>query len=394
VRIQLNPGLRLLSRGPATVQIGLDGRHGAVLDGLETADLKVLHDLSNGIDDALITGPLPADPACAEVAARARRIVTTLAGSGTLLSARSGRAALSRVGELRPRLTADATAWSLAHPTAGDGWDLLAARRRRTVRICGSGRTGALLAATLACAGIGRVVVEDTTPTSPTDLIPGGAIPADLGLTRSQAAQHAVDRALGHEMANDQKESRMSSELPLAADLVVLLDRSAADAMHADRLLAADIAHLSVVIRETSILVGPLVRPGASPCLRCLDLHRAERDPRWPLLLAQLLSDRQRRRAPAEETVLAQSAAALTAMQVLGHLDRLTIPVTVGATLEVELPDGLISRRPWPVHPSCGCHCLPDQQGSPDQASRPTRQSRAASSLVEQDETRPARILR
>jgi len=39
VRIQLKPGLQLITRGPSTVQIGLDARHGAVLDGLTDDDV-------------------------------------------------------------------------------------------------------------------------------------------------------------------------------------------------------------------------------------------------------------------------------------------------------------------------------------------------------------------
>lgn len=374
MRIQLKPGLQLISRGPATVQIGLDGRHGAVLDGLADGDLRLLHSLVEGFDDALVTGPLPADPAGADLALRARRIVTALAGSGTLLHTRSGRAALARLGDLRARLAPDAAAWSLAHHAAGDGWELLAARSRRSVLICGSGRTGALLAATLASTGIGQVLTEDATPTTHTDLAPGGAVPDDLGRPRTQAARRAVARALGRPTVDTEPDDpadrppppRRPEAVP-AVDLVVLVDRSAADATRSDRLLAADVAHLSVVIRETSVVVGPLVLPGRGPCLRCLDLHRSERDPQWPLVLAQLLSERHRRRAAREETALAQSAAALAALQVLGHLDRHAVPASVGATLEVELPDGLTSRRPWPIHPVCGCHWPPSAPTSGDE---------------------------
>jgi hypothetical protein len=150
---------------------------------------------------------------------------------------------------------------------------------------------------------------------------------------------------------------------------VVLVRAAAADSVAADRLLAADVPHLSVVVREAGLIVGPLVLPGAGPCLRCLDLHRTDRDPAWPRLLAQLPG----RPTPADpgETASSRLGAALAALQVLGHLDGLagtartartasgkeapTWPASVGATLEVDLPDGLVSRRPWPVHPACGC---------------------------------------
>jgi hypothetical protein len=362
MHIQLKPGLQLISRGPATMQIGLDSRHGTVLDGLAEADLEVLRSLADGIDENLVLGPPPTDPDRADLALRVRRVVATLIGSGTLLRARSGRAALARLGELRARLAPDAAAWSLTHPDAGDGWELLAARRRRLVRIEGSGRTGAVLASALASTGIGQVQVTDDALTTPADLVPGGAVPADLGVSRAHTARRAVDRALGRQpgVGDDIPDGQVPQPSGTgSADLVVLLDRAAADAARADRLVTTDVPHLSVVVRETSIIVGPLVLPGRSPCLRCLDLHRSEHDRQWPMVLAQLLSGQHRCAAPREETAIAQLAAALAALQVLGHLDGFGVPAAVGATLEVELPDGLTARRPWPVHPACGCHWPP-----------------------------------
>jgi bacteriocin biosynthesis cyclodehydratase domain-containing protein len=356
MRIQLKPGLQVVPRGPTTVQIGLDPRHGAVLDGLTDADHEVLRLLAEGVDDDVLTGPLPIDPVEAALADRVRQVVDTLAGTGTLLRARAGRAALARLGPLRPRLAPDAAAWSLAHPGAGDGWELLAARRARVVEVHGSGRTGAVLAATLAAGGVGRVDVRDDGVTTAADVGPGGVTPSDVGLDASDAAARAVRRALGR--TRDPDADPHERRRP---DLVVLVDRGVADANRADRLLADDVAHLSVVIRETSVVVGPLVLPGTGPCLRCLDLHRSERDRQWPVVLAGLLSRAGRRDAPHEETALAQLAAGLAALQVFAQVDGQVVPATVGATLEVDLPDGLPSRRLWPAHAGCGCHWPPGE---------------------------------
>jgi bacteriocin biosynthesis cyclodehydratase domain-containing protein len=133
----------------------------------------------------------------------------------------------------------------------------------------------------------------------------------------------------------------------------VLVRSAVADSVEAEGLQAGGVPHLSVVVRERGLVVGPLVVPGCGPCLRCLDLHRTGRDPAWPRVLAQLAG----RGAPraAEETASALLGASLAALQVLCHLDGKARPAALGATLEVELPDGLTSRRPWPPHPSCGC---------------------------------------
>jgi bacteriocin biosynthesis cyclodehydratase domain-containing protein len=105
------------------------------------------------------------------------------------------------------------------------------------------------------------------------------------------------------------------------------------------------------------VVVGPLVLPGRSPCLRCLDLRRADRDPAWAHVVAQLV---QRRHTTAPlETGSATMAGGLAALQVVGHLDGQVVPAAVGRTLEVVLPHGLVERRRWAAHPSCGCQRLP-----------------------------------
>ncbi|HET8616440.1 MAG TPA: hypothetical protein VFL94_13010, partial [Actinomycetales bacterium] len=94
-------------------------------------------------------------------------------------------------------------------------------------------------------------------------------------------------------------------------------------------------------------------------CLRCLDLHRRDRDPDWPQVVAQLLSAQTTRTCGRAETASATAAAGLAALQVLVHLDGYTRPVSVGRTLELTLPEGLVERRAWRLHPSCGCARLP-----------------------------------
>jgi bacteriocin biosynthesis cyclodehydratase domain-containing protein len=112
-------------------------------------------------------------------------------------------------------------------------------------------------------------------------------------------------------------------------------------------------------------VVGPLVRPGRTACLRCLDLTRAALDPAWPLILAQLAG-----RTPdpsACDAALAAAVAAQAAAQALAHLDRgpaceSALP-TENGTLELVLPGWQWRRRTWPRHPACGCGRRGDPAG-------------------------------
>jgi bacteriocin biosynthesis cyclodehydratase domain-containing protein len=313
MRVQIKPALRQVWRGPATLQIGLDPRHGTVLDGLTPADQALIRELSAGVDGALSRAQ----------DSRHGELIDLLDQAGVLIRSRADRVLLGRLGSDRERWAPDAAALAVLDSAGGDGWALLAHRQRRTVAVgggLGTGRTGAALTATLRRAGVGSVPAPDHADRS------GPVDPPDLS---------------------------------------VLVDPDAADARAALQLVAEDRPHLSVVVRETSIVVGPLVVPGRTACLTCLDRHRAARDPAWPRVLAQLTGGQGRGEVRAEESALAQLAASLAALQVLHFLDGDLAPddlgpATLSATLEISLPDGLITRRPWPVHPSCGCQRLPE----------------------------------
>jgi hypothetical protein len=269
---------------------------------------------------------------------------------------------------------------SVVHDAAGDAWELLATRTRRAVEVVGAGRTGSSLATMLVAAGVGRVLVRDPDLVRPQDVAPAGAGTAEVGRPREEAVRQAL-RRLGHR-------SRPTPGLAAPPpDLVVVVEHAVADAAATDPLLAADIAHLSVVVGEAGATVGPLVVPGRGPCLRCLELHRTERDPGWPQLLAQLLSSR-RGTAP-EETTCASLTAALACLQVLGYLDGIRMPSALAATLEIELPDGLVSRRDWPAHPACGCHWPPTRPSARPSA-RPSTEGNTARIADEPSRDSPA----
>ncbi len=289
-----------------------------VVDGLDDAERDLVVGLVRGLDDA--SHPV--------IPAGGRDLLGLLRDAGVLVR---HRAAGGRGAGVRPGAPAEtAEAWALlpdpARPPLADGWARLAGRRRRAVRVCGTGRVAELVADGLRQAGVGRVDLAET-------FDPRGVAPS----------------------ANPRSPRRL--------DLVVLVEHLVADAGAAAPLMGADLAHLSVVVRPGTLVVGPLVVPGRGACLRCLDLYRAERDPAWPRLLAQLLAGA--RYVPQEE-LGSRLASSLASLQVLAHLDAPDADPadptgSESATLEITLPGGLVRRRNWPVHPGCGCRDLPGE---------------------------------
>ena len=119
-------------------------------------------------------------------------------------------------------------------------------------------------------------------------------------------------------------------------------------------LVAGAVAHLTAAASEAIGVVGPLVIPGRTACLSCVDLARSDRDPAWPLILAQTSG---RTSQPAACTaVLAAAVAAQATAQALAYLDQAASGgVVINGTLELVLPDWQWRRRSWAPHPHCRC---------------------------------------
>jgi hypothetical protein len=151
----------------------------------------------------------------------------------------------------------------------------------------------------------------------------------------------------------------------VGVDLVVLTDRLAADPRLVRDLQGGGLPHLPVLVRDGTGVVGPLVIPGLTSCLSCADLHRADRDPAWPALAAQL---REVVGTADRPTLLATAAFALgqlqhiiTAVRIRGQpgISPAPAPATLNATVEVNAVTAAIRARRWVRHPLCGCWPAP-----------------------------------
>lgn len=100
-----------------------------------------------------------------------------------------------------------------------------------------------------------------------------------------------------------------------SADVAVVLVEGAAAALHFRRHLRDDVPHLPVALERGRVTVGPLVVPGASPCLACRDAHECDRDPAWPRLHAQLIG---RAAGPVSAVRIADAAIAVAAVLTAG----------------------------------------------------------------------------
>lgn len=137
-------------------------------------------------------------------------------------------------------------------------------------------------------------------------------------------------------------------------DLVVLCASDAVTPDVARIWQDAGTPHLPVILRDGAVVVGPLVLPGSSPCLRCLDLHRRDRDHAWPSILTQISSPACELGSPVEAPpAQAATIAALVAMIAVESLSK-NARVT-GLSWELSLPWPAVHTRAWTAHPECDC---------------------------------------
>jgi hypothetical protein len=116
-----------------------------------------------------------------------------------------------------------------------------------------------------------------------------------------------------------------------------------------DPLVRADRPHLLLTAVAGRVRIGPLVVPGATACLRCVDEHHTDLDPRHPLVVHHHLErDLADRPAPGDLALgLAWAARDARAYVCDGA------PSTWSAT--VDLTDDAPAVRAWSRHPRCGC---------------------------------------
>ncbi|WP_194074718.1 ThiF family adenylyltransferase [Streptomyces barkulensis] len=354
----IKPALRRAWRDRNTVRYGVAPAHAVLLGPVDTATGGFL-DLFDG------TRSLPQLRQAAEAmglgADAADRLVARLTAAGLLDDATAHRRAAARVDD---RLRPDLGSLSVLRPEPGGGVRRLAARAAARVQVRGAGRVGATVAALLSAAGVGQVDVVDGGCVAPWDTAPGGIAPEQAGERRASAAHRAVRRAAAG--ARPPRPGRGDGAAALALVVIAPRDGLAAyapDPAAAEELVRIGQPHLYAGVVEATGFVGPLVLPGTAACAECLMLGCTEREPTWPLVVAQWRSAR-RSAVPACDVALATVVAGATASCALSFLDGDENCVTDSRQHWV-LPRLRAECEPVPPRPECPCGAASGHGGRP-----------------------------
>ncbi|MEU9110839.1 ThiF family adenylyltransferase [Streptomyces sp. NPDC048483] len=354
----LKPALRRGWPNRETVRFGVAPAHAKVVAPVDTATGSFLAMIDGTRTlQQLVTaaGSLDLTPA------HARGVVARLGAAGLLEAPAAGGPAADAVradGPAFERLRPDVASLSVRHPEAAGALGRMGARRAVRVRVRGTGRVGAAVAALLSASGIGRVDVLDGGNVAPGDVTPGGLPAERIGERRDAVARQLVRQSSPWSSTPRPRVPVSDSGEP-GLSLVVLTPRDglaayAPDPVLSEPLVTAGIPHLYAGVIEGTGVVGPLVLPGGSACARCDELRRTEAEPAWPLLLAQWRSGRTSCAVPACDAALATAVAGLATVQALTFLDG-ELPPCTGARMELPLPCASVRTVGIAPHPECGC---------------------------------------
>lgn len=180
----------------------------------------------------------------------------------------------------------------------------------------------------------------------------GGAPGASLGAR----ARELMSRADLVAVPADDPEASTRDARP--GDVGVLVGVGQPSRAALDPWLRTGLPHLVLRADEGAWLLGPAVAPGRTACLRCLDAHRADTDPRWPLLVEQQARAAGVERGDGSGEPVDPALAAL-ALGWLTHDLRTWLaggrPATWSSTLRLDPDRPGVALRSWPRHPGCGC---------------------------------------
>jgi bacteriocin biosynthesis cyclodehydratase domain-containing protein len=125
-----------------------------------------------------------------------------------------------------------------------------------------------------------------------------------------------------------------------------------------DPWLQRGLPHVVVRLTEGRVLLGPFVDPGRTACLRCLDAHRTDEDPDWPLLVQQYADGLERGRVDGVPEPVDPSLATLAVGWALRDVVTFVEgqrPTTWSTTLLLSARLEELRTVPWLRHPECGC---------------------------------------
>jgi bacteriocin biosynthesis cyclodehydratase domain-containing protein len=123
--------------------------------------------------------------------------------------------------------------------------------------------------------------------------------------------------------------------------------------------LRRDLPHLPVLFGDDSVTIGPLVEPGSTACLYCLEHYRRDADASWSAIASQLWGRHSESETQLASIEVAARVARLAVRRLAGER------ASVATSIRLDVATGETTARTWLPHPECGCIDLPNNLSRP-----------------------------
>jgi len=342
---RINPNHQALWRNPFEMQLGL-GQSQVVLKKLTPAQERLIAALYRGIADQ-------------QLPAITKELGLSKADSDSVLE-QVGPIMLAENPKLKSKveLTQDFVAGAFAEIIrasllhAVDGEAVLIGRAGRSIHIEDISRTGLAIAQGLAAAGVGHLISHDEQQVQRADLGPIAYPSQLLGRPRIDALRTMLAASPNKAVVSTGK--KILEKQLQKIDCAVLIVQQAIEPRRYSHWANRDVPHIAVSFDTEFASVSPMIIPGQTACLFCLENMRTDQDSNWPVLASQLIGSQKKFDDAASQLF----AAGVVIQKILARIDKVAGFEQSEENLSgyrMNSKTGEITEFVWPKHKACSC---------------------------------------
>ena len=345
---RINKAIPAIWRDPSTLQIGLDGNR-VILEELSLAQQQIVAALYSGVVDGQ---QKTLDDSVRAEQGETNSLINRLK---PLLETSSKEA--KHFGPWQQLVFAELARVSLDYQVNPEM--VLAERWQRVVHIDQLDRTGLIITKALLASGVGTVVTHDTDVVISSDLGELGFANEALGKSRFQQLKLELEK-LGLIQTEKHRLLDLSNRpsKALKISFAVISSQLAIRPKTYSRWLNRDVNHLAITYELNELSISPVIIPGQTPCLNCMQESKVDSDDAWPVIASQLLELPQIR----DDASSLLTATGLSLRVILRQLD-LSAGFKVSDDVEnnfragyrVQYSTGNVQRITYDFHKLCNC---------------------------------------
>ena len=345
---RINPNQQPLWRNPFEMQLGT-GADSVVLGKLSAAQERLIAALYRGIADQQL------DIVSQQLGLSKQDTDEVIEQVGPLLLAEPRKPSSSKS---KTALSSEFVAGAFAEIIraslliGADGETVLLSRGERTVHLEELTRTGLLIAQGLAAAGVGNLISHDEQKVDGLSLGPTGYPTQLQGHPRIDALRSVLAASPNNCQITTGK--KMTEKQLQKIDCAVLIVQQVIEPKRYSTWLNRDVPHIVVTFDAQEVSISPMILPGQTACLFCLEIQRTQQNAQWPVIASQLISSNKK----FDDSASQLFAAGIVIQKILSRLDKVSgfeVASENHTGYRLNLKSGEVVEFRWPKQSGCQC---------------------------------------